>query len=102
MKHQQPASPKILVIEDDLYISALVSATLARARFTPIVAHDGGIGLNEARRLLPSLTLLDIMLPTMDSWEVCRRLMAEGKARAIPIIMVTGKTGEEDRVGGVD
>ena len=102
MAQQQPASPKILVIEDDLYISALVSATLARERFTPIVARDGGIGLNEARRLLPSLILLDIMLPTMDGWEVCRRLRAEEKTRAIPIIMVTAKSEEEDRVAGLD
>jgi DNA-binding response OmpR family regulator len=102
MTHQQPASQKILVIEDDLYISALVSTTLARERFTPIVAHDGGIGLSEARRLLPSLILLDIMLPTMDGWEVCRRLRAEEKTRAIPIIMVTAKSEEEDRVAGLD
>src|SRR5438309_6673919 len=97
MAHQKLESDKILVIEDDLHISELLSVTLARERFTPIVAHDGGIGLSEARRLLPSLILLDIMLPTMDGWEVCRRLKAEEQTRAIPIIMVTAKSEEEDR-----
>src|SRR5438876_6889312 len=102
MAHQKPGSDRILVIEDDLSISELLSATLARERFTPIVAHDGGVGLTEARRLLPSLILLDIMLPTMGGWEVCRRLRAEEKTRAIPIIMVTAKSEEEDRVLGLE
>jgi len=101
MIQQKAGEEKILVIEDDLYISELLSATLARERFTPIVAHDGGIGLSEARRLLPSLILLDIMLPTIDGWEVCRRLKAEEKTRAIPIIMVTARSEEEDRVAGL-
>ena len=48
------------------------------------------------------MILLDIMLPTMDGWEVCRRLRAEEKTRAIPIIMVTAKSEEEDLVAGLD
>jgi two-component system, OmpR family, alkaline phosphatase synthesis response regulator PhoP len=102
MTRQMPGAEKILVIEDDLYICEVVSTTLARERFTPIVVHDGGIGLNEAKRLLPSLILLDIMLPTMDGWEVCRRLRTEEKTHAIPIIMVTAKSQEEDLVAGLD
>ncbi|HZC68922.1 MAG TPA: response regulator transcription factor [Nitrospirales bacterium] len=102
MTPQKPGADKILVIEDDRHISELLSTTLARERFTPIVAQDGGIGLNEARRLLPSLILLDLMLPTMDGWEVCRRLRAEEKTRDIPIIMVTAKGDEEDRVAGLE
>jgi DNA-binding response OmpR family regulator len=102
MTHQKPGAEKILVIEDDPSLSELLSTTLARERFTPVVSHDGWIGLLEAQRQLPSLNLLDIMLPTMDGWEVCRRLRAEEKTRAIPIIMVTAKSEEEDRVAGLD
>ncbi len=93
---------KVLVIEDDNHIAELLRMTLATQRFTPIVANDGGAGLSEARRLLPSLILLDLLLPTMDGWEVCRRLRADEKTRHIPIIMVTAKGEEEDRVAGLE
>lgn len=93
---------QVLVIEDDRHIAELLSMTLATQHFTPIVASDGGTGLNEARRLLPSLILLDLMLPIMDGWEVCRRLRADEKTRHIPIIMVTAKGEEEDRVAGLE
>lgn len=93
---------KVLVIEDDRHIAELLSMMLATQHFTPIVAGDGGAGLSEARRLLPSLILLDLMLPIMDGWEVCRRLRADDKTRHIPIIMVTAKGEEEDRVAGLE
>jgi DNA-binding response OmpR family regulator len=93
---------KVLVIEDDRHIAELLRMALATQHFTPIVASDGGTGLSEARRLLPSLILLDLMLPVMDGWEVCRRLRADEKTRLIPIIMVTAKGEEEDRVAGLE
>lgn len=93
---------KVLVIEDDRHIAELLRMTLATHHFTPIVASDGGTGLSEARRLLPSLILLDLLLPTMDGWEVCKRLRADDKTRHIPIIMVTAKSEEEDRVAGLE
>jgi len=96
------AQEKILVIEDDRDVSQFVSAALARQNFSPLVAYDGNAGLLEARRLLPSLVLLDLMLPIMDGWEVCRRLQADEKTRRIPIIMVTAKGEEEDRVAGLN
>ena len=93
---------KVLVIEDDRHIAEILRMALATQHFTPIVAGDGGTGLSEARRLLPSLILLDLMLPIMDGWEVCRRLRADEKTRRIPIIMVTAKGEEEDRVAGLN
>ena len=92
----------ILVIEDDRHIAEILRMALATQHFTPIVAGDGGTGLSEARRLLPSLILLDLMLPIMDGQEVCRRLRADEKTRLIPIIMVTAKGEEEDRVAGLE
>jgi len=93
---------QILVIEDDRHIADLLSMALASQNFKPIVVRDGGCGLSEARRLLPSLILLDLLLPTMDGWEVCRRLRADEKTRRIPIIMVSAKGEEEDRVAGLE
>ncbi|MBI3809576.1 MAG: response regulator transcription factor [Nitrospirae bacterium] len=93
---------KVLVIEDDHHIAELLRMMLATQHFTPVVANDGGTGLSEARRLLPSLILLDLLLPTMDGLEVCRRLRADEKTRHIPIIMVTAKGEEEDRVAGLE
>ena len=93
---------KVLVIEDDRHIAELLRMALATQHFTPIVAGDGGTGLSEARRLLPSLILLDLMLPIMDGREVCRRLRADEKTRHIPIIMVSAKGEEEDRVAGLE
>ena len=92
----------ILVIEDDRDIAQLLSTALAMERFMPIVAHDGSVGLREAQRLLPSLILLDLMLPTMDGWEVCRRLRADAQTRRIPIIMVSARAEEEERVAGLN
>lgn len=92
----------ILVIEDDRDISQLLSTALAMEHFMPIVAHDGAVGLREAQRLLPSLILLDLMLPTLDGWEVCRRLRADARTRRIPIIMVSAREEEQERVAGLN
>jgi DNA-binding response OmpR family regulator len=96
------AQEKILVIEDDRDVSQFVSAALARQNFSPLVVYDGGAGLLEARRLLPSMILLDLMLPVMDGWDVCKRLRADEKTRRIPIIMVSANGEEEDRVAGLN
>ena len=92
----------ILVIEDDRDIAQLLSTALAMEGFIPVVAHDGSAGLREAQRLLPSLILLDLMLPTLDGWEICRRLRANVQTRRIPIIMVSARAEEEERVAGLN
>ena len=92
----------ILVIEDDRDISRLLSMALTMEHFVPVVAHDGVAGLREAQRLLPSLILLDLMLPGIDGWEVCRRLRTNPRTRRIPIIMVSARAEEQDRVAGLD
>src|SRR5512133_110349 len=92
----------ILVIEDDRDISQLLSMALTMEHFTPVIAHDGVSGLREAQRLLPSLILLDLMLPGLDGWEVCRRLRSNPRTRRIPIIMVSARAEEQERVAGLD
>lgn len=93
---------KILIIEDDRDLARLMSDTLASQQFTPVLAHDGSQGLTEARRCLPSLILLDLMLPTMDGWETCRRLRADERTCHIPIIILTAKGEEADRIAGLE
>ena len=92
----------VLVIEDDPDISRLLSMALTMENFVPVVALDGVAGLREATRLQPSLILLDLMLPGLDGWEVCRRLRADPRTRRIPIIMVSARAEEQERVAGLD
>ena len=92
----------ILVIEDDWDLSQLLTMTLAKERFRPFVARDGEAGINEARRLKPSLILLDLMLPVMDGWQVCRELRADEQTRHIPIIIVSARKEVEDLVMGLN
>ncbi len=91
----------ILVIEDDRDVAQLLGTALAMQHFTPVLVHDGGRALREACRAAPSLILLDLMLPTLDGWEVCRRLRADEATRHIPIIIVTAKGDEDDRLAGL-
>ena len=78
----------ILIIEDDRHTAALVSLYLARDGFNPLVAADGRAGLTLAREHQPALVILDLMLPRMDGWEVCRRLRQTAE---VPVIMLTAR-----------
>jgi DNA-binding response OmpR family regulator len=88
----------ILVIEDDPNTAALVVLYLEKDGFRTLSAGDGPAGLALARRETPSLVVLDLMLPDMDGWEVCRRLR---KISDVPIIMLTARGEEIDRVAGL-
>ena len=88
----------VLVIEDDHNTSALVALYLEREGFRALTAEDGRTGLEQARRQAPNLVILDLMLPEMDGWEVCRQLRRMGD---IPIIMLTARGEEIDRVAGL-
>ncbi len=92
----------ILVIEDDRDIARLLSMSLTMEHFLPVLAYDGVSGLREAQQLLPALILLDLMLPGLDGWEVCRRLRSNPRTRRIPIIMVSARYEEQERVAGLD
>ncbi len=88
----------ILIIEDDRNTAALVALYLKRDGFTPLVAADGQAGLTQARAHRPALVILDLMLPRMDGWEVCRRLRRDTD---VPVIMLTARDEEIDRVAGL-
>lgn len=90
----------ILVIEDDPAIRQGLEVTLLRASYTVLTASDGESGLDLARTEGPDLILLDLMLPGMSGYELCRRLRDEG--RNVPILMLTARAEEQDRVLGLD
>lgn len=91
---------KILIIEDEPNIRELVSYNLKAAGYIPMEAEDGIEGLEAARRERPDLILLDIMLPGMDGYDLCRELRTSGDKT--PIIMMTAKTDEVDKVLGLE
>ena len=89
----------ILIVEDDPNISELVQMYLEKEGYNTRIASDGGQGLDLFRQLRPDLVLLDIMLPVMDGWQVCRELR---KTMKMPIIMLTAKGETEDKVSGLE
>ena len=90
------------MIDDEADLVTLVKFNLEREGWKVRSAADGANGLDAARRDLPDLILLDLMLPGMDGLEVCKRLRMEPRTARIPIIMLTAKGGESDRVVGLE
>ncbi|UFS71277.1 response regulator transcription factor [Geomonas sp. RF6] len=92
----------ILIIEDEKDLAELLAFHLEKEGFRPALAHDGITGLAEARANLPDMIILDLMLPGMMGTEVCRLLKGAEKTARIPIIMLTAKGEEIDRVVGLE
>ncbi len=90
---------RILVIEDDERLADLVRRYLERDGHHVLVAHDGRKGLELARHNRPDVIVLDLMLPGIDGWDICRILRAESD---VPIMMVTARTTEDDTLLGLD
>ena len=88
----------ILIIEDDKKTASLVALYLDREGFKTMVAHDGRQGLALAKRHPPIFVILDLMLPKLDGWEVCRQLR---RFSDVPIIMLTAREEEVDRISGL-
>jgi len=94
---------RILVVEDDRDIALSLRLRLEReGGFTVATAEDGAAGLRSALEQPPDLVLLDVNLPGMDGFEVCRRLRREPATADVPVIMVTARIDEADRVAGLD
>ncbi|MDD5465810.1 MAG: response regulator [Candidatus Omnitrophica bacterium] len=93
---------KILIVEDERDIIKMLEYNLKKEGFKVISAGDGEDALDLAVRGQPDLILLDLMLPGMDGLEVCKALKKESKAAAIPIIMLTAKGQESDKVVGLE
>ncbi len=92
---------RILVVDDEPDLVELVRHHLAREHYDVVTAADGETGLAEARRRIPDLVVLDLMLPGIDGLEVCRRLRSDPRTTHIPIVMLTAKGEESDAVIGL-
>lgn len=94
-------SARILLVDDNRINIALLEARLAREYYQLITAMDGPAALALAASESPDLILLDVMMPGMDGFEVCRRLKANATTAHIPVVMVTALTDREHRVEGL-
>jgi two-component system phosphate regulon response regulator PhoB len=98
-----PQIHKILIVEDERDVVDLLARQLRKAgNFTVITAADGEAGIAVAREQAPALIVLDLMLPKMSGLEVCRVLKTEPATRQIPIVMLTAKAEEVDRIVGLE
>jgi len=93
---------KILVVDDEPDAVELVKFNLKGAGYEVITAADGEEALAKARMALPDVIVLDLMLPEVDGLEVCKILRRDPKTSGIPIIMLTAKAAEIDRVLGLE
>ena len=92
--------PKILIVDDEKSIVDILRFNLQKEHYETSCAYDGREGLRLAREENPDLILLDIMLPYMDGFEVCKKLREEGSS--VPIIMITAREEETDKVFGLE
>ncbi len=92
----------ICIVEDEEDIREILEIQLKREGYTPLAADTGEKGLRMIREHLPQLVLLDVMLPGMDGFDVCRALRSEKSTREIPVIMLTARGEEADIVTGLE
>ncbi|MFF3363259.1 MULTISPECIES: response regulator transcription factor [Streptomyces] len=92
----------VLVAEDDEKQAELIRRSLLAEGHTATVVHDGAAALDAARRLRPDLLVLDLMLPVLDGFDVCRRLRRDDGESAVPVVMLTARSGEDDLLLGLD
>ena len=93
---------KVLIVEDDPDIIDILSYNLKQADLKVTSVPDGSSALAEVKRRLPALILLDLMLPKVDGLEVCRLLKSDPETKNVPIIMITAKGEEVDRIVGLE
>lgn len=93
---------RILIVDDDLDSLKLIGLMLQRQGYEIIVANSGAQALGKAQAEEPNLIILDIMMPDMDGYEVCRRLRQNSATEPIPIIMFTAKSAVDDKVAGFE
>jgi len=93
---------RVLVVEDERDVADLIRYNLTKEGYDVVVAPTGSDALKQAREVHPDLVLLDIMVPQLNGWEVCRRLKQDVDTKNIPVIMVTGRVEEGDKVLGFE
>jgi len=93
---------RILVVDDDREIVRLLSAYLEQSHYKVLVAYDGETALHILRRERPDLVILDLMLPDRDGWDVTRIIRADPTLKNIPIVMLTARVEDQDKIVGLE
>jgi len=93
-------SRRILVVDDEVELLKAMSIRLKASGYEVITAQDGQEGLEKAKRLIPDLIVLDVLMPKLDGYEVCRLLKFDEKYKYIPVIMLTAKAQDIDKATG--
>ena len=88
----------VLIVEDDKNIAELLQMYLEKEGYAVTIAYDGGQGLTKFRAISPDLVLLDVMMPVMDGWTLCKTIRSESDT---PVIMLTAKSETDDKVTGL-
>ena len=96
------SASRVLVVEDERDVAELIRYNLSREGYDVLVTGSGTDAVKQAREARPDLVLLDIMVPHLNGWEICRRLKSDSETRGIPVIMVTGRAEEGDKVLGFE
>jgi len=91
---------KILVVDDEVDLVETIRFPLEMEGFDVLVSYNGEDALNQARKENPDLIILDLMLPKLDGYKVCRLLKFDERYKHIPILMLTAKTQEKDKILG--
>ena len=94
------SSGRVLVVEDERDVAELLRYNLTKDGYDVVLAATGADAVKQAHEAHPDVVLLDIMVPQLNGWEICRRLKQDAETRAIPVIMVTGRVEEGDKVLG--
>lgn len=94
--------PTVLVVDDEEDLLSLLEYNLEQEGFDVLLARDGVEAIEQTQEHEPDLIILDVMMPKMDGIEVCERLRKDAHLRTIPIMMLTARTEEEDKVEGLD
>jgi two-component system alkaline phosphatase synthesis response regulator PhoP len=93
---------RVLVVEDELDVAELMRYNLHKEGWDVLTVANGADAVKRARETHPDIILLDIMVPQLNGWEVCRRLKQDAETAAVPVIMVTGRVEEGDKVLGFE
>ena len=96
------SSKKILIVDDEVDLVETVRFPLEMEGYHVLVSYNGEDALNQARKENPDLILLDLMLPKLDGYKVCRLLKFDDRYKHIPILMLTAKTQEKDKALGME
>lgn len=101
LEAEQPDRLTVLIADDEPPLRLLMRATIGREHFRVLEASDGGAALELARRERPAVALLDVGMPCLDGYEVCRALKADPATASIVVIMVTARGQQADREQGI-